>query len=152
MSRCSALLGLVLLLSASPLAAQTVTGVRDLNFGFVVRGVQTSVPPSDPIRSGQFYVRYVIGGRVQLRFTLPTVLNRIGGGATMPISFGNNDAIARGTSPASVPVTFNPNVPRTFRLVTSPDFNVWLGGRVSPSAIQATGTYAGTIVLTCTFF
>jgi hypothetical protein len=152
MSRCRTLLGLVLVLPASPLAAQTVTGVRDLNFGFVIRGVQTSVAPSDPIRSGQFYVRYVIGGRVQLRFTLPAVLNRVGGGATMPIRFRNNDGIARGTAPSSVPITFNPNAVTTFRLVTSPDFNVWLGGQVSPSGTQATGTYVGTIVLTCTFF
>jgi hypothetical protein len=152
MSRCTTPLALLVLLVARPLSAQTVTGVRDLDFGFVIRGVQTVVAPSDPIRSGQFYVRYRLGGRVQLRFTLPTVLNRVGGGATMPINFRNNDGIARGTSPASTPITFNPNATTTFQLVTSPDFNVWLGGRVSPSAVQATGTYSGTIVLTCTFF
>jgi hypothetical protein len=141
------------LLTASPLVGQSsVTGVRNLGFGVVIRGVQTSVTPGDPVRSGRFYVRHIINHQVQVRFTLPTQLARVAGGGNLPISFSSTDAIAKGTATNSVPVTFNPNNTQTFTLTTSADFFVNLGGRVSPAAGQATGAYSGTVVLTCTFF
>jgi hypothetical protein len=156
MSRCLPPLFLAVALAAAlaaPLAGQTqVTGIRDLNFGVVIRGVQNTVAPTDPVRSGQYYVRYVVGGRVQIRFTLPTRLNRVGGGGNMPIQFRNTDAVAQGTAAGSVPVTFNPHANQTFNLQTSPDFNVWLGGRVSPAANQATGIYRATVIMNVVFF
>ncbi|MDX2120853.1 MAG: hypothetical protein SF070_07255 [Gemmatimonadota bacterium] len=152
MRRCAFLL-LPALLTAAPLAGQsTVTGIRDLAFGVVIRGVQTTVAPSDPVKSGRFYVRHRLNRQVRLQFTLPTQLARVGGGGNLPITFPNNSAIARGTAGSSVPVTFNPNVAQTFNLVTSADFFVNLGGRVSPAANQATGNYRGTVTLTVTFF
>lgn len=143
----------LLLLGPASLAAQSsVTGVRNLAFGPVIRGVQTTVAPTDAIRSGRFYVRHVLNRQVQLRFTLPGNLARVGGGGNLAISFAATDAIAQGTGPTSVPVTFNPNNTQTFTLVSSSDFYINLGGRVSPTANQATGNYAGTITLTTTFF
>ncbi len=153
MRRCLSLLTLVFLAVVQPLAGQsTVTGIRDLAFGVVIRGVQTTVAPNDPIRSGRFYVRHILGRQVRVRFTLPSQLTRVGGGGTMPIGFRNNDAVAQGTAPSSVPVTFNPHAPQTFTLTTSADFFVNLGGRVSPAANQPTGNYRGTVTLTVTFF
>lgn len=152
MRQCLLILLLLLGCSASNAAAQTVTGIRDLNFGVVIRGVQTSVAPNDPIKSGRFYVKHIINRQVQVRFTLPTTLARVAGGGTLPITFGATDAIAQGTSGSSVPVVFNPNTTQTFTLTTSADFYVNLGGRVSPAAGQATGAYRGTVTLTCTFF
>lgn len=154
MSRCLlALLLLALFAASRPLAAQsTVTGVRSLAFGPVIRGVPSSVTPTDPIRSGRFYVRHIQGRQVQVRFTLPTTLPRVGGGGNLAISFNATDAVARGTAGSSVPVTFNPNAAITFTLTTSADFFVNLGGRVAPTAGQATGNYSGTVTLTCTFF
>jgi hypothetical protein len=153
MRRCFPPLALVLIAATTPLVGQsTVTGVRNLAFGAVIRGVQTSVSPNDPIKSGRFYVRHQLNHQVQLRFTLPTQLARVGGGGNLPISFGATDGIAKGTAGSSVAVTFNPNNTQTFNLVTSADFYVNLGGRVSPAAGQATGNYQGTITLTCTFF
>ena len=154
MYRCLVTLGcLMLLVVTRPLAAQsTVTGIRNLDFGPVIRGVPSAVSPNDPIRSGRFYVRHIINRQVQVRFTLPTQLARVAGGANMPISFSATDAVAKGTAPTSNPVTFNPNNAITFTLTTSADFFINLGGRVSPAAGQATGAYAGTITLTCTFF
>jgi endoglucanase Acf2 len=143
----------LLLLTGSSLAGQsTVTGVRGLDFGVVIRGVQTTVSPNDPIKSGRFYVKHILNHQVQVRFTLPTQLARVAGGGNLPISFGTTDAVAKGTATSSVPVTFNPNTTQTFTLTTSADFFVNLGGRVSPAAGQATGKYSGTVVLTCTFF
>lgn len=142
---------LLLLLVAAPLAAQnTVTGVRPLAFGIVIRGTPNLVLPSDPIRSGRFYVRYRLNDDVRVQFNLPTRLTRTGGG-NLPISFSSTSAIAQGTAGSSVPVPFNPNNAITFRLTTSADFYLNLGGQVNPAANQATGNYTGTITLTVTF-
>jgi len=70
----------------------------------------------------------------------------------MPIRFRNSDAMAQGTGPLSTPAFFNPNGAAVFRMVTSPDANVWLGGRVSPAANQPVGTYSATVVMTITVF
>jgi hypothetical protein len=152
MYRCYLPFALALLAVVRPLAGQSsVTGVRDLAFGAVIRGVATTVAPTDPVRSGRFYVRHVLNRRVRLSFTLPTQLGRVGGGGTLPIAFGNSDATWTATAPGSVPVTFNPNRRLSVRLRTSADIFVNLGGRVSPAANQPTGAYLGTVVLTVVF-
>jgi hypothetical protein len=137
----------VLLAAATPAAAQlSVTGIRNLAFGPVIRGVALHVLPSDAVRSGQFRFVTPIGSVVRLQFTLP---NRLNGpaGATMPISFNSTDAFAVG---AAAPVTFNPNNAQTFTIVSSNTINVYIGGTVSPSAAQTFGSYANTITLTLT--
>jgi hypothetical protein len=139
--------------SATPSVAQLVVqGVRDLNFGPVIQGVATTIAPSDPIKSGQFYFRTpAIGTRVRIQFTLPTQL--IGPGtARLPITFGTSDAMAKGTAPSSVAAFFNPNTAATYQMVTSRDANVWLGGRVAPTGTQAVGSYSNTVVITVTIF
>lgn len=141
----------VLGLATTPVAAQTVTGSRNLNFGIVIRGIPNSVAPGDAIRSGRFYVRHQLNRQVQVRLTLPTQLTRSGGG-NLPITFGASDAFARGTAGSSVPVTFDPRTTQTFTLQSSPDFYINLGGRVAPTAAQATGNYTGNVTLTVTFF
>ncbi|HTS88442.1 MAG TPA: hypothetical protein VMG41_08130 [Gemmatimonadales bacterium] len=152
MRRCFVLSALALAALARPVVGQNqVTGIRSLAFGAVVRGVPSSVPPSDPIRSGRFYVRYQLNRQVQVSFTLPTRLARVGGGGNLTISFASTDGIAQGTAPTSQPVTFNPNNSITFTLVTSADFYLNLGGTVSPAANQATGNYSGTVVLNVNF-
>jgi hypothetical protein len=141
---------LALLAAAPPVAAQvTVSRIRDLNFGPVIRGIATRVPPSDPVKSGEFQFTTAIGSRVRVQFTLP---NRLNGpaGATLPISFGATDAIATGTAPSSIPVTFDPRVAQTFIIVTSTRILVFIGGTVTPAAAQALGTYTNTITLTIT--
>ncbi len=66
----------------------------------------------------------------------------------------NNDPLTftKLTNPTNGTVVFNPNAAQTFTLVTSADFHVNLGGRVTPAAAQATGNYTGTVTLTVTFF
>ena len=127
----------------------TVTGLRNLNFGVVIKGVPLHVAPNDPVKSGEFQFITAIGNRVRVQFTLPTRL--IGpGGAQLPISFNATDAIATGTAPTSIPVTFDPRVARTFTIVTSTRILVFLGGTVSPAVAQVSGTYTGTVTLTIT--
>jgi hypothetical protein len=140
----------VLLAAATPAAAQvTVSGIRDLAFGSVIRGVATRVTPDNPVKSGQFRFITAIGNQVRLRFTLPNRLNGPGG-ARLTISFGTTDGIAVGSAANSVPVTFNPNQTQTFNIVTSTTINVFLGGTVTPTANQAFGNYTNTVTLTIT--
>lgn len=149
--RCSLLLALATILFASrPVTAQvTVSPVRDLAFGPVIVGVPTYVPPSHPVRSGEFRMTAPLLTRVRFRFTLPNQLNGPAG-ATLPIRFGNNDAIATGTAPNSIPVTFNPKGAAVFQIVTSTTVLVFIGGTVTPAANQRQGNYTGTITFTVT--
>jgi uncharacterized protein DUF4402 len=151
--RLTPLLVLAALLATSrPAGAQiTVTPVRDLAFGPVIVGVPTQIGPSHPVRSGQFRVTTVPLVRVRLRFTLPNQLDGPAG-ATMPISFSNNDALHVGSAPNSVPETFNPKATRNVQITTDPTLFVFIGGTVSPAANQAQGNYAGTITLTVNIF
>ncbi len=140
----------LMLTTAGGLSAQlTVTGLRNLAFGPVIKGVASSVGPSDPVKSGQFEFITPIGSTVRIQFTLPTRLNGPAG-ARLNISFSTTDAIALGQGPTSQPVTFNPNVAQTFNIVSSNRIWVFLGGRVAPTATQATGSYTNTVTLTIT--
>ncbi|HSE66227.1 MAG TPA: DUF4402 domain-containing protein [Gemmatimonadales bacterium] len=144
---------LVLCLVARPLAGQsTVTPIQDLNFGVVIRGVTTTVDPTDPVKRGRFYVKHILNHQVGLRFALPSRLDRVGGGATMPINFGARDLMIQGTASNAPPEFSNPHGNQNYSLDTTPDIYVNLGGQVSPATNQPTGVYLGTITLTCVFF
>lgn len=142
-----------LAIESPPCSAQLVVqGIRDLDFGPVIQGIAATVTTANPTRSGQFYFKTpAIGTRIRIQFTLPTQLNGPTG-ATMPITFGTSDALAKGTAPASVPVSFNPNTTASFTMTSSLDANVWLGGRVTPAANQRVGNYSNTVVMTVTIF
>ncbi len=146
------LIGSLLAITKPVVAQVQVSGARDLDFGIVVRGVQTIVAPTDPIRSGRFYLNYVPGGRIQLRMTLPSTLSRVGGGATMSINFKNNDAIIQSTAPGSPALGINPVANTNFTFGSTSDANLRLGGQVLPTATQAAGSYQGTVALTVTVF
>lgn len=137
------------LLATVPAAAQiSVVPIRDLAFGPVIVGVASNVPPSHPTRSGQLQFTAPPMTRVRLRFTLPNRLDGPGG-ATLPIGFSNDDAIAVGTAPNSVPRTLNPKASSVF-VIPSPTMNVWIGGTVTPAGNQPQGSYTGTITFTVT--
>jgi hypothetical protein len=130
-----------------------VSGVRDLDFGAVVAGLTTQVSPSDPVKSGSFYIRYVAGGKIKVTLTIPSTLPRIGGGGSIPVSFRNGDAFVVSTAPGSNPNYFNPNgVSVSFLLAGAPDANVYLGGRVSPAAAAPAGNYSAPVIVTVVFF
>ncbi|MEO8200817.1 MAG: hypothetical protein ABI679_09880 [Gemmatimonadota bacterium] len=142
-------LGLMLGTAGALSAQLTVTGLRNLAFGSVIKGIPSSVTPSDPVKSGQFEFITPIGSNVRIQFTLPTRLNGPAG-SKLTISFGTTDAIALGQGPTSQPVTFNPNTAQTFNIVSSNRIWVFLGGRVTPTANQTTGSYTNTVTLTVT--
>jgi hypothetical protein len=153
MHRCIWSLLLASSLLAQPIAGQTqVSGIRDLTFGVVVAGVPSTVSPNDPVNSGQFYLRYVRGGKVRISLTLPSALNQVGGGGTLPISFRNADAFVLETAPGSVPNSFNPKATLNLTLTGSPDLNLFLGGSVSPASAAPPGSYTAPVIVTVIFF
>ena len=136
-----------LLAGGTPAVAQiTVAPVRDLAFGPVIVGVPTTIPPSHPVRSGQFQVTAPLLTRVRFRLTLPARLDGPAG-ASLPITFANGDAIRIGTAPNTAPTVFNPKGAEVF-VVASPTIHVFIGGTVSPAGNQPQGDYTGTIILT----
>lgn len=139
---------LVLALAALPgaLAAQSVTGTRNLDFGSLIPGVPTIVAPTDPVRAGQFRISGVFLRNVQISFVLPTVMNGPLG-ATMPISFSNTDAGYSTFLQANTP--FNPNAPYNETVFFAA--TIVLGGRVNPAPTQRGGSYSANIVMTVIF-
>jgi hypothetical protein len=143
------LLALAALLAASrPAAAQvSVSPVRDLAFGPVIVGIPTHIPPSHPVRSGQFRATTPAGARVRFRFSLPNRL--VGpGGATLPISFGAGDGIATATGAGGTTMTFRPGSSPSAPITSTGTVLILIGGTVSPTATQQQGDYTGTITLT----
>lgn len=153
MHRCIWSLLLASSLLGQPLPGQTqVSGIRDLTFGVVVAGVPSIVSPDDPVKSGQFYVRYVRGGKVRITLTLPSALSQVGGGGTLPIGFRNGDAFVLETAPGSAPNSFNPKATLNLTLTGSPDVNLFLGGSVSPTIAAPPGSYTAPVIVTVIFF
>jgi hypothetical protein len=139
-------------IAVTPAAAQvSIMPIRDLTFGPVIVGIPSSVGPSHPTRSGQFFLTAPLNSKVQVRFTLPDQLTGPGG-AQLPINFGSGDAMAVGTAPGSTPTVFNPKATRNPQFQPSTGYNIFIGGTVTPAGNQQPGNYAATITLTITNF
>lgn len=130
-------------------AQLTIAGVRDLAFGSVIQGVPSLVAPNDPIKSGQFDIQAPLGNRLRIDFTLPARL--IGpAGARLPITFSKTDCILLETGPGGVPVVQNPKTNKAYTMTYGNRLLVFLGGKVTPRAAQATGAYSASVILTVT--
>jgi hypothetical protein len=144
---CRVSLALLVVVAGAGRAAAAQAGVtanRDLQFGAVTRGIPAAVPPTDPINSGQWTITAPVGTRVQLRITTPADL--LGpGGASMPFEAGKNDSFTQ--TPSGAPTYFNPSTFLIFTFSGASTAIVRLGGRVLPSAGQASGAYANTVIL-----
>ena len=144
-------LALALMICATPMSARaqvSVSGVRNLQFGFVAGGVPTVVAPGDPVKSGQWNLTAPVGTKVQIRITTPTQLIRTGGGGTMPAVFLNGDVFIQGNWNGAVVELFNPNATKNFQFTGGTTAFIRLGGRVTPAGNQATGPYANTVICT----
>ena len=130
----------------------SVTRLRDLTFGTVPKGVATTVATT-AAGAGEWQVTGSANARVNMTFTLPTILNNIQAapGSTMPITFLNNSARwRRANNNPNGGNQFNPNVGANGRLgpAANPTLYIWLGGRVTPAANAKPGIYTGTVVVT----
>jgi hypothetical protein len=133
----------------------TVTVLRDLNFGTVLRGVATAVQPT-AATAGAWQVTGNSNSFAVITFTLPTVLTNIQAlpGSTMPITFAANAARWRraNNNPAGGNA-FNPAVGAVGRFgpPVNPTLYVWIGGSVNPAAAAKPGIYRGTVIVTLVY-
>lgn len=165
---------LVLALAAAPVraAAQPVSGVtparaqvlagtlifltlRDLQFGALTPGTPRTVVPTSP-DAGYFQVEGERNQQVSLAFTLPTQLDRFGGGGTIPVAFGPASAVVNRLFQAPSgggSTTFNPAAGTTSRFgpTPRPHLHVYLGGTATPGAGVPPGLYTAPVVLTVTY-
>jgi spore coat protein U-like protein len=143
----------------------TAVGVKPLAFGVIPAGTNSAtVLPNTP-QGGEFRLSGIRNRKsVAISFTLPANLVAPSG-RTMPIDFNGNFAasceIDGGTNvcdastyqvwnPVTTPVMTDlpertkPGRPK----FTEQQYQVFIGGRVTPGAAPAAGRYAGTITIT----
>ena len=129
----------------------TITTLRDLNFGTVIKGVPTTVLPT-AATAGEWQVTGSSNAFVIISFTLPTQLTNIQAlpGSTMPIAFSGVSAIWRRATNNPVGGTiFNPAAGAVGRFgpPANPNMYVWVGGTVNPAATAKPGIYQGTVIV-----
>jgi Domain of unknown function (DUF4402) len=139
-----ALLGV---LGASQLSAQSGFGQKNLTFGTVTQGISVHISKTDGTNAARFRVTGLL--TAQITFGLPSSLTGPSG-ATLPISFGSTDAGWNTSGNISSQTTFNPNTGTTVSIPLFGAATIWLGGTVTPSSTQRTGSYTGTITITAT--
>lgn len=127
-----------------------VTALSDLRFGTLIAGVPTSVTATSS-NAGSWRIHFtLLGIGTSFQLTLPTTMARVGGGATLPVSFCTTCGIYRvnNSNPASG-TTFNPaNTINLPILVVGSNVYIWLGGTASPASNQQPGSYTAGAVLT----
>jgi len=129
----------------------TITTLRDLNFGTVIKGVPTTVLPA-AATAGEWQVTGSSNAFVIISFTLPTLLTNIQAlpGSTMPITFSGVSAIwRRATNNPVGGAIFNPAAGAVGRFgpPANPNMYVWVGGTVNPAATAKPGIYQGNVVV-----
>jgi len=133
----------------------TITTLRDLAFGTVIKGVATTVLPTAP-SAGAFQVTGSANAFASISFTLPAVLTNIQAlpGSTMPISFSGTSARwNRATNNAAAGTAFDPagGTVGRFGPPPNPNLYIWLGGTVNPAPTAKPGIYQGTVVVSLAY-
>ena len=152
--RLLALVPVVLACLTAPLAAQgrsiKVTGVRPLDFGSILAGAPTSVLRTDATRSGRFDFVAQNTDVVIVSLTLPSAMDRAGGGS-MPLAFSGSDAGFSQQESVTDQVTFDPRQAYLATMSKTGRGSVFLGGTVTPAFNQAPGSYTALITLTVVY-
>ncbi|RKX24802.1 MAG: hypothetical protein DRP45_07395 [Candidatus Zixiibacteriota bacterium] len=136
---------------ATVAASLNVQGTSSLDFGTVVPGVDLALATTS-IEAGEFTIQSgPAGAEVQFAFTLPTELTS--GANSLAIAFATTDAAyatdaLRTQNPPTAVV--NPLITTTANLAADGGMAVWIGGEVSPTAVQAAGDYSGDIEISVT--
>jgi len=133
----------------------TITTLRDLAFGTVIKGVSTTVQPT-AVTAGAWQVTGSGNAFVIITFTLPTTLTNIQAlpGSTMPITFNATSARwNRANNNAAAGTAFNPATGTVGRFgpPANPNMYVWIGGTASPAAAAKPGIYRGTVILSLVY-
>ena len=134
--------------TATVLAALTVTGASDLQFGNVTPGVNKTVAIADA-GAGRFDITKAATSGVALSFTLPA--NLTSGANTLPIGSwtgGWNTS----TTPAGA-TSFTPSASATNTTVTAGTaISVYVGATVAPAAAQTAGAYTGVVTMSAVYY
>ena len=133
-------------LSLAPACASaqvTIQPQKDLDFGQIEPSVANIVAPTDNRGRAVFRVRAT--GSYIAQFTLPGSLVGVTG-ASLPLSFGPGDAIARS---GNTQIVFDPTMPFPFvGAGGNRNWIFWLGGTAGPGPGVPIGTYTAIITLT----
>jgi hypothetical protein len=129
----------------------TLSKLRDLDFGTVIKGVATTVQPTGAT-AGALQVTGSRNAFVVISFTLPTQLTNIQAlpGSAIPISFNATSARwNRANNNAGAGHAFNPATGAVGRLGPrrNPNMYIWLGGTVNPAAAAKPGIYQGNVIV-----
>lgn len=131
----------------------TITTLRDLDFGSVIKGVSTTVLPT-AASAGEWEVAGSANAFATITFALPTVLTNIQAlpGSTMPINFSATAALwRRSTNNPAGATVFDPSAGVTnarFGPPPTPFLYIWLGGTVNPALTAKPGIYTGVVIVT----
>jgi hypothetical protein len=121
-----------------------VTPVRDLAFGDVIPGLETTVGHSDPT-SGVWDLKVENDAFITINFSaLPPALN--GAGDSMPVRFESNQALVV-VPQLGASYVFDPAVGITVQVGQPGRATVYLGGIASPRGDQSTGAYVSPVTL-----
>jgi hypothetical protein len=145
---------LIALAGATTLGAQSVSVTSPppgLTFGVVLPGVPTPVLPTDPVRSGRFELTYIgpepKNVEVEVTFSLPSMLSSPEG--SMPITFGPGSAGFSLSGSIDSQAPFDPTASsQPLRLSDLGRGTFFLGGTLTPSLSQPSGSYSGSVTIT----
>jgi len=124
--------------------------VNNLVFGNVYPGIPKVVSKRTADSAAEFLVTGDVGAEVSIDFTLPTYMNA--GGYNMPLIFKETYCAM---DSSATPDQSNPDYDDldpwhtiTYRLGSTGQISIWLGGKVVPKLVQPAGSYTADIVLT----
>ena len=133
----------------------TITTLRGLDFGSVVKGAATTVQPT-AATAGAWQVTGSSNAFVIISFTLPAQLTNIQAlpGSTMPIAFNATSARwNRANNNAAAGTPFNPATGAVGRFgpPPNPSMYIWIGGTVNPAPTAKPGIYQGNVIVSLVY-
>lgn len=137
-----------IVVKATVLNPITVTGVNDLDFGYILADGSANTVAADAADAGSFTVDATADEGVELSFTAPTTLARAGGGEVGDVTFsaGQYRYHLGGTTQGSG--TTVANLTTATITPTVDQFGVWIGGTLTADADAVPGDYSANFTLT----
>ena len=142
--------------SATTIGVQaiTITSPQALDFGDILQGIPKSITNNN-VSAGIFEISGQNQAGINLYFQLPEYLSLSGSGTRLPIIFSAADASVDTTgagNPAGMDASkgwqnVNPRSLPAAAIIGSNGTDIYIGGKVVPSANQKSGTYSGSIIL-----
>ncbi len=136
------------------LPSMSVIGTNNLNFEYVMPGVNKTINKTTIGYAGEWQITGSSAAEIILDFSLPDSIYLVGGISAMRIGFNSIDASYENglglgqLTPAGI---LNPHGINVRNLGTDGTMAVWIGGTVFPRRSQTSGSYRGDIILTVTY-